>query len=68
MKVKNKLKQICIEKEMTLADLADKYGMNHNAFYVKLSRNNLRFDTVEQLADCLDCDVAIVDRNTKKVY
>ena len=68
MIIKNKLKQICLDKNMTLAELANMYGMETNAFYVKLNRNTMSFDTVEQIMDVLECDVVFVDRKTKKVY
>lgn len=68
MIIKNTIKHICLDKGFTLADLADKYGMERNAFYVKLCRNTLKFDTVEKIMDVLDCDVQFKDRKSGKVY
>ena len=68
MIIKNKLKQICLDKNMTLAELANMYGMETKAFYVKLNRNSMSFDTAEQIMDVLDCDVVFKDRKTGKEY
>ena len=53
---------------MTLAELANMYGMETKAFYVKLNRNSMSFDTAEQIMDVLDCDVVFKDRKTGKEY
>lgn len=68
MMVRDKLKQICIDKHISLAELGRMYGMETNAFYVKLARNTLKLCDVEKMADQLDCDVVFVDRKTKKIY
>lgn len=68
MIIRNKLKQICLDKNMLLSDVAKAYGMGNGAFYVKMSRNTLKFNDVEKMADILDCDIVFVDRKTKKMY
>lgn len=68
MKVSNKLKQICIDRNMTLKDLSKKHGALYSTFKNKLVRNTMKFAEVEQLMDELDCDIVFVDRKTKKVY
>jgi len=37
-------------------------------FYNKISRDTMKFDDVEKIADALGCDVVLIDRVTKKVY
>lgn len=37
-------------------------------FYNKISRDTMKFDDVEKIADVLGCDVVLIDRITKKVY
>ena len=68
MIVKNKMKQICIDKNMTLNDLAKIYGMDTKAFYVKLQRNTIKLSDAEKMAECLDCDIVFRDRKTGKLY
>ena len=68
MIIRNKLKQICIDKNMTLKDLSKIHGDNYGTFKNKLGRNTMKFAEVEKFMDELDCDVVFVDRKTKKVY
>lgn len=37
-------------------------------FYNKISRDTMKFEDVEKIADVLGCDVVLVDRITKKLY
>lgn len=68
MIIKNKLKQICIDKNMTLKELSETHGNLYGTFRNKLGRNTLRFSEVETLMNELGCDIVFVDRETKKVY
>ena len=68
MMIRNKLKQICIDREMTLKKLSEIHGDKYGAFKNKLGRNTMKFAEVEKLMDELGCDVVFVDRKTKKVY
>ena len=68
MRVSNKLKQICIDRDITLKELSRRHGSLYSTFKNKLGRNTMRFAEVEQLMDELDCDIVFVDRKTKKVY
>lgn len=68
MIVSKKIKQICIDKDMTQKDLAALYGDVYQTFKNKLSRNKMRFSEVERIMDALECDVVFKDRKTGKEY
>lgn len=68
MIVRNKLRMICLDKNMMLSDVAKKYGITERAFYVKMSRNTMKINDVEKMADALDCDIVFRDRKTGKIY
>ena len=68
MVVSKKIKQICIDKDMTQKELAERHGDAYQTFKNKLGRNKMRFSEVEQIMDVLDCDVVFKDRKTGKEY
>lgn len=68
MIVKLKLKQILSDKGMTMKDLAKMHGSLYGSFKNKMCRNTMKFSEVEKLADELGCDIAFIDRKTRKVY
>lgn len=68
MMIRNKIKQICIDRNMTQVQLAEKHGDLYQTFKNKLCRNTMKFSEVEKLMDELDCDIVFVDRKTKKIY
>ena len=56
------------DKNMTQVVLAKKLGMLGQTFRNSLSRNTMSFETVEKIADKLDCEVVLRDRHTGKIY
>lgn len=68
MIVRKKLRQICLDKDMDLSDVAEKFGITAESFYVKMSRNTMKINDVEKMADALDCDIVFRDRKTGKIY
>lgn len=68
MSIKTVIKKVCLDKDMTLAELANLYGIGANSFYVKLCRNTLPFNEVVKIMDLLDCDVQFKDRRTGRIY
>lgn len=63
-----KIKQILKEKGMTQKDLAKIHGDLYGTFKNKMSRNTMKFSEVDKIANELDCDIAFIDRKTRKVY
>lgn len=62
------IKRVLFEKEIKTADLAGKIDKPLQSLYNQLNRDTWKFSEVEKIADCLNCDVVFIDRDTKKVY
>ena len=62
------IKMAMIDKGIKVSDLAEKLETDSKVLSVKLSRDNLTGKSVEEIADALNCDVRIVDRQTGKIY
>ena len=63
-----KIKQVLLEKNMTVTQLAEKMGITQQALSQKLYRNKFSYNEYEQIADLLNCDVVTVMRDTKKIF
>lgn len=68
MGVSKRIKQVMLEKNVKVSDLANKIGMKSQPLSTKLYRDTMSFSDVEKIASALDCDVKIVDRETKKEF
>lgn len=68
MMVRDKIKQICIDRGITQKKLSEIHGDLYSTFKNKLGRNTMKYAEVEKLMDELNCDIVFVDRETKKVY
>lgn len=66
--VKQKVKIICANRNMTQKELAKIHGDDYQIWCNKMHRNTMRLSEVERIMDELDCDIVFVDRKTKKVY
>lgn len=62
------IKQVMIEKNIKVGELADRIGMKPQPLSNKLFRDTMSFSDVEQIAAALGCDVKIVDRETGKEF
>lgn len=58
-----RVKEICKEKNMTLADLAEKMNISASALSQNLKKPS--FDTLVKLANCLDVEVAELFTSSK---
>ena len=63
-----KLKQVMIEKNIKVGELAERIGMKPQPLSNKLFRDTMSYTDVEKMADALGCDVKIVDRETGKEF
>lgn len=66
--ITKKIKVIALDKDTTIAELADRAGYSPAALSVKLSRGIARIDHAEKLLNVLDCELIIQDRKTHKIY
>jgi len=68
MSANTKIKQVLLEKNMTVTQLAEKMGITQQALSQKLYRNKFSYNEYEKIANLLDCDVVTVMRDTKKAF
>ena len=64
MGASKKIKQVMIEKNIKVGELAERIGMKPQPLSNKLFRDTMSYTDVEKMADALGCDVKIVDRET----
>ncbi|MDY4822370.1 MAG: helix-turn-helix transcriptional regulator [Candidatus Onthovivens sp.] len=62
------IKQIMIERNMTVKDLAEKLEIKPQSMSNKFHRDSFSFNEVVKIADILDCDIKIVTRDTGKTF
>lgn len=62
------IKQLLIERDMTIKALAERLGIQPQSMSNKIYRDTFSYEEVEKIADILDCDVAIITRDTKKEF
>lgn len=68
MGAKKHIRMAMIDHDVSMLELAERVGMQHDTFRVKMSRDTMSWSYVEKVADALGCDVVLQDRITKKVY
>ena len=68
MGASKKIKQVMIEKNIKVGELAERIGMKPQPLSNKLFRDTMSYTDVEEMADALGCDVKIVDRETGKEF
>ena len=62
------IKQIMIEKKLTVKDLAEKLEMQPQSLSNKLHRNSFSLNSFIKIIDVLDCDIQIVTRENHKIF
>lgn len=62
------IKQVMIEKNIKVSELAEKIGMKPQPLSTKLYRDTMSYNDVEKIAAALGCDVKIVDRETGREF
>ena len=68
MSASKTIKKCMISKGVKPGFVADRLGDNKQVFYNKLSRDTMKYNDVEKIADVLDCDVVFQDRQTGEIY
>lgn len=62
------IKQILIERDMTIKQLADALEIEHQSMRNKLYRDHFTYEEVVKIADILNCDVKIITRDSGKEF
>ena len=69
MDIKTLIKQIMVRKHIKISNLAQICEANPRTLSNLLaSKNSMRLDKLEQIADALDCDIVLQDKNTGEIY
>lgn len=68
MGASKQIKQVMIEKNIKVGELAEKIGMNPQPLSNKLFRDTMSYSDVEKIAAALGCDVKLIDRETGKEF
>lgn len=62
------IKQLLIERNISVKDLARNLGITPQSMSNKLYRDNFSFSEVNKIADLLNCDVKLITRDTNKEF
>ncbi len=62
------IKQLLIERDMSIGALAEKLGIEPQSMRNKLYRDTFSYAEMIKIADLLDADVQIVTRDTHKTF
>lgn len=62
------IKQLMIERDVTVKLLAEKLGIQAQSMSNKLYRDSFSYDEIVKIADILDCDVKVITRDTNKEF
>jgi DNA-binding Xre family transcriptional regulator len=68
MSASKKIKQILIERNMALKDLADKLNITPQNLSNKFFRDTFSYKEYEKIMDILGCDVKTIMRDTQKEF
>ena len=68
MPVSKVLKQVMLERNVSVKDLAEKLGIAPQSMSNKLYRDSFSYNEVEKIADILNCDIKITTRDTNKSF
>lgn len=68
MSASKQIKQVMIEKNVKIAELAEKIGMKPQPLSTKLYRDSMSYADVVKIASALDCDVKLIDRETGREF
>lgn len=68
MDSKKVIKQLLIERGLTLPDLAEKLGYEPQAFRNKINRGTYSLNDFIKFLDALDCELIVRTKDTKKEF
>lgn len=62
------VKQLLIERNVAVSELAEKLDIKAQSMSNKLHRDNFSFQEIIEITNLLDCDIKIVTRDTNKTF
>ncbi len=62
------IKQLLIERNMAVKDLAKELNISSQAMSTKIYRDTFSYTDVVKIANILDCDVKVITRDTNKEF
>ena len=62
------IKQLLLERDMSVNELANRLNIKPQSMSNKLYRDNFSFEEMSEIADILDCDIKIITRDTGKSF
>lgn len=62
------LKQLLVERNMNVNELAERLGIKPQSMSNKLYRNNFSFDEMRNICDILNSDLKAVTRDSQKEF
>lgn len=68
MEAQTLIREILKDKHITQYVLADRMERPFNTVRNMLARESMNVTTFSSMADALDCDVVLIDRQTGKIY
>lgn len=68
MDAKKVINQLMIERNTGITELSEKLGMQPQSLRNKLNRGSYSLNDFLEILNCLDCDLQVVTRDTKKVF
>lgn len=68
MGIAKNIKVAAKDKDITQKDIAESLGIPLQNLYNQLHRDAFTVRKASQIANVLDCDIVLMDRDTKKIY
>ena len=68
MGISKNIKIAMLEKNLKVGDVAARLNMDPKVLSVKLSRDTMNIKSIEQIADCINCEVVLRDRETGQIF
>jgi len=62
------IRQILIERDLTIKEFAAMYGIEYQSMRTKLLRDAFTYEEMIKIADMLNCDIKIITRDSKKQF
>lgn len=62
------IKQLMIERNMPVNELAKRLNIKPQSMSNKLHRDNFTFEELLLISDILECDIKIITRDTHKAF
>lgn len=62
------LKMAMVDKGVSQKQIADRLELSTQSLNNSLKHDRMVFNTAQQIADILNCDIVLQDRETKKIY